>query len=151
MARMHSRKRGNARSTRPAKRTTPSWMRYKKREAELLFVKLAKEGNTASKIGMVLRDVYGIPDAKLVLGMSISKSLEEHSIKPQLPEDLTALIRKASWVVKHLEKNKHDQTAARGLLLTESKIKRLAKYYKRESRIAEDWRWDRAKASMFAE
>ena len=151
MARMHSRKRGNARSTRPAKRTTPSWMRYKKREAELLVVKLAKEGNTASKIGMILRDLYGIPDAKLVLGMSISQSLAEHSIKPQLPEDLMALIRKAAWVVKHLEKNKHDQTAARGLLLTESKIKRLAKYYKRESRIAEDWRWDRAKASMFAE
>ena len=45
MARMHSRKKGKSGSRRPIKKTPQTWVRYKSKEAELLIVKLAKEGN----------------------------------------------------------------------------------------------------------
>jgi len=131
MARMHSRKRGKAGSKKPMKKVLPIWVRYKSKELELLIIKLAKEGKTPSQIGIVLRDIYGIPDEKLVTKKNITKILEEKKILPELPEDLTALIKKAISIKKHMEINKKDEKARFGLLLTESKIKRLTKYYQR--------------------
>ena len=54
-------------------------------------------------------------------------------------------------VKKHLENNKHDETGARGLSLTESKINRLAKYYKRTGRIPETWKFNADRMGFFAE
>ena len=68
MARMYSRRKGKAGSKKPAKKQVPSWLRYKGKEVELLVVKLAKEGKNPSQIGLHLRDVYGIPDTKIVAG-----------------------------------------------------------------------------------
>src|SRR3990167_8150163 len=106
MARMHSRKRGEARSTRPSKRILPTWIRYKPKEVELLILKLAKEGKSPSQIGIHLRDVYGIPDIQVLLKKKLSKVLKEKNLLKDLPEDMTALIRKAALIKKHLEENK---------------------------------------------
>ena len=151
MARMHSRKRGKHGSKRPAKKTAPSWIRYKAKEVELLIAKLAKEGKTTSQIGILLRDVYGIPSILALCGKSISAILKEKKLIPDMPEDLTALLKKYAEIKKHIEANKHDETAARGLLLTESKIGRLAKYYKRTGRIPETWKFDAERTGFFAE
>ena len=43
MARMHSRKKGKHGSKKPAKKSTPSWTRYKPKEIEMLIAKLAKD------------------------------------------------------------------------------------------------------------
>ena len=40
MARMHSRKRGKHGSKKPAKKTSPPWIRYKPKEVELLIAKI---------------------------------------------------------------------------------------------------------------
>lgn len=149
MARMHSRKRGRARSKKPLKQVKPIWLRYGSKEIELLIVKLAKEEKTTSQIGTLLRDTYGIPDCQTVTKKKISQILKEHNIIPELPEDLTALIKKSILVKKHMEENKKDQPAKRGLLLTESKINRLTKYYKRTGRLPLDWSFDQSKASFF--
>ena len=69
----------------------------------------------------------------------------------EVPEDLMALFKKYAAVRKHIEANKHDQTGARGLLLTESKINRLVKYYKRIGRVQEDWKFDTERAGFFGE
>ncbi|MBS3141864.1 30S ribosomal protein S15 [Candidatus Woesearchaeota archaeon] len=151
MARMHSRKRGQAASTRPAKRTKSSWVRYQPREAELLITKLAKEGNSPSKIGLLMRDAYGIPDVKAVVGKSVSTILKQHNMQSKLPEDLTALLRKAALVQGHMERNKQDMTALRGMQLTEAKIKRLVKYYKRTEVLGRDWKYDTERLKMFLE
>jgi small subunit ribosomal protein S15 len=142
MARMHSRKKGQAGSTRPSKRSHPEWIRYKEKEVELLIAKLFKEGHSTSEIGILLRDTYGIPDIKKLCGKSVSKILSEKSLKPELPEDLLNLIRKVLMVRKHLELNHKDMTALRGIQLTESKIKRLVKYYKRTEKIPQNWKYD---------
>ena len=142
MARMHSRAKGKHGSTKPSKQSVPSWLGISKKELEMLVVKLAKENKTTSQIGILLRDQYGVPDVKLVLGKTISAILKEKSLLKELPEDMTALIKKSIDIRKHMEENKHDMSAKRGLLWTESKIQRLVKYYKISGRLALDWKYD---------
>ncbi|MFC1769068.1 30S ribosomal protein S15 [Nanoarchaeota archaeon] len=151
MARMYSRKKGKAGSKKPDKKQTPSWSRYKGKEVELLVVKLAKEGKNPSQIGLYLRDVYGIPDAKTVCEKSITAILKEKDLQKEIPEDLMALIKRSVQLRKHMLVNTKDQTAKRGLLLTESKIKRLIKYYKLNNRLPEGWKYDPEKAGLFLE
>ena len=148
---MHSRKKGKHGSKKPAKKTAPSWILYKGKEIELLIAKLSKEGKNPSQIGVLLRDTYGIPNVAALCGKSISAILEEKKLLHEVPEDLIALFRRYAAVRKHLEVNKHDETAARGLHLTESKIGRLTKYYKRTGRIPENWKFDATRSGFFAE
>ena len=151
MARMHSRKRGKHGSKKPAKKTVPSWVRYKPKEVELLVAKLAKEGRKPSQIGILLRDTYGIPSIRALEGKSINAILKEKKLIPEVPEDLGALFRRFAGIKKHLDTNRHDETAKRGLLLTESKIHRLVKYYKRAGRVPEAWKFDADRMGFYAE
>lgn len=150
MAKMHSRGRGNSHSNKPLKPQVPTWVRLSAKEVEMLIGKLSKEGKTASQIGITLRDSYGIPSVKLVCGKRIQEILADKKLLGELPEDLLALMKHSVYLRKHLEANKHDMPALRGLQLTESKIKRLAKYYKEISRLAPTWKYDPEAAKMYA-
>lgn len=151
MARMYSRRRGKSGSTKPLLKKQPSWVRYKQREVELLVVKLGKDGLTPTQIGIMLRDSYGIPDVKLICNKSISIILEESKLLSKVPNDMVDLIRKAIDIRKHMESNKKDMTAKRGLQLTESKINRLAKYYKKTGKLNLEWKYDPKRASFLIE
>ena len=148
---MHSRKRGNAGSKRPIKKSNPSWMSYKPKEVEMIITKLAKEGNSSSKIGIILRDTYGIPDIKHLLGKNLTKLLEEKKLTSKLPEDLMDLIKKSIRLRKHLEANHKDESVKRGLILTDSKIKRLVKYYKTTGKLSETWKYEPDRIRMYLE
>lgn len=150
MARIYSRGKGKAGSTKPSKTSKHTWITYGPKEIEMLIVKLAKE-KTPSQIGLFLRDSYGIPDVKAVIGKSVTEVLKEKNVLPEVPEDLMALMRTTVKIRKHLEDNKHDMTAKRGLIIAESKIKRLVKYYKREKRLPVDWKYDPAKVRLVLE
>ena len=150
MARMHSRDKGKARSTKPIKKV-PSWAPYKGKEVEKLVAKYAKAGKSMSEIGMWLRDNYGINSVKALTGKSIGKILEENKITQELPEDLLNLIKRLIDVKTHLEKNKQDQTAKRGLILTSSKIRRLTTYYKKSKKLPADWKLDMTRLKMYLE
>lgn len=147
MARMHSRDKGKSGSTKPLNRKY-TWVRYKSKEIEQLIIKLAKIGNTASKIGIILRDSYGIPDVKILTKKTITKILHDNKLAPELPEEFMDLIKKEIKIIKHMEKNKKDYVSKRGLQLTESKIRRLTKYYKRTGKISKDWTYNREKAKL---
>lgn len=149
MARMYSRKHGKSGSKRPTKRTVPLWTIYKSKEVELLVAKLAKEGKSSSEIGLILRDTYGIADVRTLCKKKISGILKEKNLTPELPDDLTAMIRKSVAIRKHMEMNHKDETAKRGLLITESLIKKLAKYYKRTGKIPSEWKYDPARAGFY--
>ncbi len=151
MAKMHSRKKGKSGPHKPLKAAKPTWLRYKPKEIEMLVVKLAKEGKTGSQIGLVLRDTYGVPDVKSVAEKSISAIIAEKKLTPELPDDLVALMKKSIAIRKHLEENKKDEAAHRGLNLTESKIRRIIKYYKRIGRIAVEWKYQPEKLKMYTE
>ncbi len=145
---MYSRKRGKAGSTKPVNKDKPTWVSYKPAEIEALIVKLAKQDMTSSKIGLVLRDSYGIPDVKLVTGKKIVQVLKEKDLARKLPEDITFLIHKHIREMKHFEENKHDMVAKRGLGLTEAKVRRLAKYYKNKGVLPADWKYDKTRAKL---
>lgn len=148
---MHSRGRGKSSSKKPIKKTKLTWIRYDDKTIEQLVIKLAKAGHKPSAIGLILRDAYGIPDVKSLTTKSIVKILKENNLLTKLPEDMLALIQKDIQIMKHLELHKKDMPAKRGMLLTESKIRRLAKYYKFHGRIPEDWAYDRTKAKLLIE
>ena len=151
MSKMHSRARGKSGSNKPLQKITPSWVPLQKKELELLIVKLAKEGHSSSRIGLMLRDSYGIPDVRSAIGKRMLVLLGEKNLTPKMPEDMTALIRKSVLLRKHLELNKQDEAAKRGLLLIDSKIKRLAKYYKRSKKLSVTWKYDPDKVSLTTE
>lgn len=81
-----------------------------------------------------------MPSIKKLTGKSVTKILEDAKIVSNLPEDLEALVVKATKLKKHLEFNTRDTHNKRGLQLIESKIRRLSGYYKKEGRIPANWR-----------
>ena len=148
MARMYSGKHGKSGSKKPIKKHKLTWIRYSNKEIEQLIIKLAKQGRSQSEIGMILRDTYGVPGVRDLLKKKLNKVLVENKLTPKLPEDITSLIRNEIKIIKHLEKNKKDMHAKRGLFLTESKIHRLSKYYKTIGKLPKDWKYDRKQAEI---
>lgn len=134
MGRMHSNKKGKSRSKKPLV-SNISWVRYPPKEVELLITKLAKEGLTSSHIGVILRDSYGIPNVKSLINKNLTDFLKEKGLISNISEDISSLSKSVNILKKHLEVNKHDMNALRGLQLTNSKIKRLEKYYNRSGKI----------------
>ena len=151
MARRYSRSKGKSKSVKPTKKTAQSWLGYKEKEVELLTTKLAKEGKTPSQIGLYLRDNYGIPSVKQATKKRITQILGEKNLLKDIPEDLMALIKRTVMLRTHLEKNHKDESAKRGLHLTESKIKRLVKYYKRTKKLSMDWKYDPERIKLYIE
>lgn len=140
MARVHARVRGKSGSTRPVEADL-SFVKIKEKEIVKVILEMAKEDIKPSVIGLTLRDQFGVPSVKAVIGKTISKILEENGMELKLPEDLELLVRKADALKKHLEKNTRDVHNKRGLQLVEAKIRRLAKYYKGTGRIESGWNY----------
>jgi small subunit ribosomal protein S13e len=92
--------------------------------------KFAKKGQTPSQIGVLLRDSMGIPQVSSVTGSKILRILKASGLAPEIPEDLYHLIKKAVAMRKHLERNRKDKDGKFRLILVESRIHRLARYYK---------------------
>ncbi|MBS3095402.1 30S ribosomal protein S15 [Candidatus Woesearchaeota archaeon] len=148
MARQYSGKHGKHGSKKPIKKVKPVWLTYSPKEVEQLVVKLSKSGKAPSQIGLILRDSYGIPDTQTITGKKITNILEENKIIPEFPEDLISLMKREILLLKHLEKNKHDMTAKRGLHITESKINKLSKYYKSTGVLPGTWKYDRERIRL---
>ena len=139
MARMHARKRGKSSSKRPISKIAPPWLKMTPEEVEGLVVKLAKEGNPPSMIGVILRDQYGVPLVKAITGKTVLQILREHNLAPTIPEDLANLLERARRMRLHLKRFKSDRYNVHRLQLVESKIRRLAEYYKREGVLPPNW------------
>ncbi len=145
---MPKQEKGSSHSVRPVSRRSPSWCRYESEEVEALVIKLAREGNSPSKIGTILRDQHGIPLTKPITGKSITHILAEADTAPSVPEDLEMLLKKATRLSAHLQKNKMDLVNKRSLQVIEAKIHKLSKYYKREGVLPPDWKYTPKTASL---
>lgn len=139
MAKMHSRRKGSSRSRPPLGAKLPQWCDMNKDELEKLVLKLHESGFAPSKIGLTLRDQYGVPSAKQILGQNLTQFLRERAAVPDIPEDLGNLMRKALHVRKHLKSNEKDIHNKRALQLIESKIRRIVRYYTSTGRLPEGW------------
>mmetsp|Transcript_8438 Transcript_8438/g.19129 ORF Transcript_8438/g.19129 Transcript_8438/m.19129 type:complete len:148 (+) Transcript_8438:46-489(+) len=139
---MFVKKKGISSSLIPFNRNSPSWIKDSKEKIIEVICNLARKGLVPSQIGIYLRDSSGIPLVKNVTGKNIVKILKKNGLNPEIPEDLFFLIKKAINIKKHLERNKKDNDSKFRLILTESKIHRLSRYYKRIQRIPKSWRFD---------
>jgi len=139
MARMHARRRGISRSVRPYRTEAPEWSNKDKDTIIKQIIDLRRKGMSTAEIGLVMRDKYGIPRVKLVTGKRITEILNENGMGVDIPEDLRNLIEKALGLRKHLAANKRDIHNKRQLMLTESKVRRLVKYYVKSKRLPAGW------------
>ncbi|CAC26981.1 40S ribosomal protein S13 [Guillardia theta] len=139
---MIGKRKGIASSLIPFERNAPLWVKDSKEKINEIICNLAKKGLVPSQIGSYLRDSAGIPLVKNIAGRNIVKILKKNGLNPEIPEDLFFLIKKAINIKKHLERNKKDKDSKFRLILTESKIHRLSRYYKRIQRIPINWRFD---------
>jgi small subunit ribosomal protein S13e len=147
MGRMHAPGKGISKSALPYKRTPPSWLKISAADVEDQVCKLAKKGLTPSQIGVILRDSNGIAQVKSVTGQKIVRILKANGLAPEIPEDLYMLIKKAVQVRKHLEKNRKDKDSKFRLILIESRIHRLARYYRTTRKLPANWKYESATAS----
>jgi small subunit ribosomal protein S13e len=147
MGRMHAPGKGISKSARPYKRTPPSWCKVSSADVEEHVCKLAKKGLTPSQIGVILRDSHGIAQVHTVTGQKIVRILKANGLAPEIPEDLYMLIKKAVQVRKHLERNRQDKDSKFRLILIESRIHRLARYYRTTRKLPANWKYESATAS----
>jgi len=106
-----------------------------------LIIELSKGGLGPSEIGMRIRDQPAIPLTKPILGKNITHILTENNIYPELPEDLSQLVKKDIGLQKHLRAHNTDRRNVRSLELIEAKIHRLSKYYKRTGKLQPNWKY----------
>jgi small subunit ribosomal protein S13e len=142
MGRMYGRGKGISKSSIPYKKKAPRWLNIDPNEVVKQMEFLAKKGYKPSQIGVILRDNYAIPQSALLTGGKILRLLKKKGIAPEIPEDLYHLMRKAVQIRKHIEKNKRDRDSKFRLILVESRIHRLVRYYKLKKQLPATWRYN---------
>lgn len=112
----------------------PEWLKVSLEELENIVVELAKQGIAAEKIGLILRDQYGIPTAK-VYGKKISQIIEEKLSIKKL-DSLDNIKKKIDSIKAHLAKNRQDKKVKKCLQNQETKSIKLERYYKKRAKNA---------------
>jgi small subunit ribosomal protein S13e len=141
MGRMYGRGKGISKSSLPYRKVAPKRILVDATEIVSKIEALAKKGYMPSKIGVILRDNYAIPQSNLITGTKILRILKKKGVAPEFPEDLYCLMRKAVSIRKHIEKNKRDKDSKYRLILVESKIHRLARYYRLKKQVPSNWKY----------
>ena len=147
MGRMHTPGKGISKSALPYKRTPASWVKQTAADVEDRVCKYAKKGLTPSQIGVILRDSQGIAQVKAVTGNKILRILKANGLAPAIPEDLYQLVKKAVAIRKHLGTFRKDKDSKFRLILVESRIHRLARYYRGVRKLEANWKYESSTAS----
>ena len=148
MARIHSHRHGKSHQTRPPSKSTPNWVTVTPEEARSVILKLAKDGTTPSRIGQTLRDDYGVPLVKPLIGKSVGQVLTDGKAAPKVPQDLGDLIERAQRVQKHLQGHRSDKKNVLSRELVEAKIYRLSKYYKEKGILPHEFKYTAVVAQL---
>jgi small subunit ribosomal protein S15 len=103
----------------------PVWLKYTAEEVKGIIVKLGNKGLTSEKIGLTLRDQYGIPKVKLY-GIKIKQVLDEKE-KYEDP-NVHNLKKNLDRIIGHYKKHKGDKKAEHSLIKTRAKLKKREEY-----------------------
>lgn len=145
---MHTPGKGISRSALPYSHNPPTWSTKDAEAVKDIIFMSARKGLFPSQIGVLLRDSHGVPLSRQITRSKILRILKAGGLAPQLPEDLYFLIKKAIAIRKHLETNRKDKDSKFRLILVESRIHRLARYYRSKKYLPPNWRYDSSNASM---
>ena len=103
----------------------PAWVKIKEPELKKIIVKLA-EKNSPSKIGLILRDQYGIPPTR-IFGKKLKKYLTEQGIERN--EDLENAEKKVDNLKKHLKNNITDKSSKQKFQKAQSRLNITRRYF----------------------
>ena len=105
-------------------KTSSSWIKKKPEEVEKLIVELARKNTPPEKIGLILRDLHGIPKAR-IFGKKIGQVLRQNNIESNSEYDNT--VKKIDTLRKHFAKHKHDYTPKRLIVKYTARLNKLKK------------------------
>ena len=151
MARMHSKGTGTSGSSKPYTDSLPEWSETDPKAVEELIISLHEAGNPAAVIGIILRDQHAVPSVRKVCGSRISQILAKNGVELAYPADMMNLMRKALNLIDHVENNRKDLHNQRQLHLTESKIRRLGRYYQGRGVLDSEWAYKRERLRLIVE
>jgi small subunit ribosomal protein S15 len=151
MSRIHSGRKGRSGSHRPYPITKPEWVTITPEELVEQAVQLSKSGRSAAQVGLQLRDSFGVPSSRAVTGKRLEAVLSDAGVRTEIPDDLQALLKRVVHLQRHLETHPKDLANRRGLSLMESRIRRLARYYRQRRRLPETWRYSARAAALQVE
>ena len=147
MARMHTKKHGKSKSRKPEDSAAiPA--KHDRKEIEGIIGEYMKKGVGPAHIGQRLRDKHEVPYVKHAFGKRLTAIMKEQGYKPEFPQDMLDLMKRAVNLRRHLERNKQDMHNKTSLIRVESKIWRLTRYYKREGALPQTWKYDPVKAAL---
>ena len=108
----------------------PVWVKMKETELKKVIAELA-ETQPPSKVGIILRDQYGIPTTK-IFGKKLGAYLKEIGINRK--EDLENAEKKFNSLKEHLKKNITDRNAKHRIQKAQSRLNILKKYYSKKNK-----------------
>ena len=108
----------------------PVWLKYTAEEVKGIILKLANKGMTSEKIGLSLRDQYGIPKVKLY-GFKIKEVLKEKDKYED--QNILNLKKNLEIISEHHRKHKGDKKTGRSLIITKAKLKKREEYLARKT------------------
>jgi len=119
--------------TTKTKITKPVWLKYTEKEVKDIIVAIAKKDPeiTAEKIGLILRDTYGIPKTK-IYKLKIGKVLKEAGLYQE--PNLKNLTTKTEKLEAHIKKNNQDKRTKRSLTITKAKLKKTKEYLAKKNK-----------------
>jgi|WetSurMetagenome_2_1015567.scaffolds.fasta_scaffold640274_1 small subunit ribosomal protein S15 len=145
MARLHTRRHGKSKSTKPIESELKAVDDGKLEEK---IVGYAKSGMKSTLIGQNLKDKDGVGYVRPILGKRLTAFLNEKGFKKDIPTDLMDLMTRAVRMRKHLGTNHRDVHGRTRLQRVESKIWRLGKYYKSAKKLPANWKYDPEQAAL---
>jgi small subunit ribosomal protein S15 len=110
-----------------SKSEKPVWLKYTQEEVEAIILKLANKNFTSEKIGLILRDQYGIPNVRL-FGIKIKQVLSEK--EKYQDSNILNLKKKVEKIEEHYKKNRQDKKAERYLIINKAELKKREDYLK---------------------
>lgn len=148
---MHSKRKGKSKSRKPMldiETMGKGTESLSKDDIEKIIADYAKQGTRPSVIGERLKLDHNVKYIKQATGKRLMALLKGQGMDQPVPPDMLDLMRKAVHMRSHLEKNKQDKHNMLRLSRTESKIFRLSRYYVREGRLPQGWKYDPRKAEL---
>lgn len=109
----------------------PTWVKMDEKELKKIIAELS-EKNSAPKIGLILRDQYGIPTTK-IFGKKLKAYLREMNLDKN--EELESIEKKVGRMKEHLKTNITDKKTKHKLQKAQSQLNTTKKYFDSKKNI----------------
>ena len=147
---MHTGRHGKSRSRKPDVEigSTPEGFSGTRSDIDNAIEAYAKQGMHQALIGQKLKEDKGLPYIKQFYGKRLAVVLKEKGYASDYPQDFFDLLKRATILRRHLDRNHNDVHNKVRLNRIESKIWRLSKYYKRSGALPVDWKYEPEKVAL---